>query len=159
MPIPVPASGGREAIQAAGQAVNHLDLSSTDQIRKAIPLARRAARAQKSWSESRDHNSGDLTGLPTAIYQNWLYEQNREWHFTDGTLCVLWCVEFPNATSDYPEKHDYIASTRRDYNAGRHQADAPSIPCVGYDRDGQPLASRRHGARVRRPPQGSKRDG
>ena len=152
MSIPVAASGGREAINKAGLAVNHLDLSTPGQIRKAIPAARQAARALKSWSESRDHNSGDFTGLPKAIFQNWLYEQNREWHLTDGTLCVLWSVEFPSATCDYPEKHRYIASTRTAYNKGRHQADAPPVPCVGYDRSGQPLASGRSTAPPSRAP-------
>ena len=53
-----------------------------------------------------------------SAFQNWLYEKNCEWHFTDGTLCVLWCVKFPEARSDYAKRHRYIASTRRDYNKG-----------------------------------------
>jgi hypothetical protein len=85
---------------------------------------------------------GEFTGLKIALYQNWLYEKNREWHFTDGTLCVLWCVEFPHANSDYAKNHKYIASTRRDYNNGKHQALAPSEPCVGYDRWGEPTRAR-----------------
>ena len=136
-PIPSAASLGLEAIHAAGLAVNALDLDDTGRLRRAIPLARQAAVAVKSRSESTDWKIGRFTGLPIAIYQNWLYEHNREWHFTDGTLCVLWCVEFPDAKSDYPEKRHYIASTRRDYNSGRHQADAPATLCVGYDRNGR----------------------
>ena len=132
--IPTPADGGSEAIHAAGLAVDHLDLETTERIRRAIPQARQAALAVKSRSESTDWKTGRFTGLPIAIYQNWLYEANREWRFTDGTLCVLWCVEFPDARSDYAEKHHYIASTRREYNAGRHQADAPIEPSVAYQR-------------------------
>ncbi len=146
MSIPFAASGGLEAIRAAGLAVNHLDLSSPQQIRRAIPIARTAALKVKSWLESTSWKFGDFTGLPIAIYQNWLYEQNRHWHFTDGTLCVLWTVEIPNSRSDYALHHDYIASTRRDYNAGRHQADAPAESCVGYDRAGQPVGSAAPGA-------------
>ena len=65
--------------------------------------------------------------LAIAIYQNWLYEMNREWRFTDGTLCVLWCVEFPDANSDYPEKRHYIASTRNDYNKGTSSFPRPTF--------------------------------
>ena len=36
-----------------------------------------------------------------AKFQNWLYEQNRHWRYTDGTLCALWTVEFPEAHADY----------------------------------------------------------
>ena len=79
---------------------------------------------------------GGYTGMRIAKFQNWLYEQNREWHFRDKTPCVLWCVECPYAKSDYPAHSNYIASTRHDYNAGRHQAPAPATPCVAYDRRG-----------------------
>jgi hypothetical protein len=139
-PIPTPASHGTEAIYAAGLAVNKRRLDSTDAIRRAIPVARQAAVAVKSRSESTGWQVGQFTGLSIAIYQNWLYEVNREWHFTDGTLCVLWCIEFPDARSDYPARWHYIASTRREYNTGRHQAPAPAIPCVGYDESGNPAS-------------------
>jgi hypothetical protein len=111
-----------------------LALDTPDRIRRAVPLARQAAMAVKSGSESSSWKLGRFTGLPTAIYQNWLYERNRDWHFTDGALCVLWCVELPDARCDYADKHHYIASTRREYNAGRHQADAPSVPSIAYFR-------------------------
>jgi hypothetical protein len=88
----------------------------------------------KKTSESMRWDTGRYTGMRIAKYQNWLYEQNRTWHFRDETLCVLWTVEFPNAKSDYPAHLDYMESTRRDYNAGRHQAAAPEIACVAYDR-------------------------
>lgn len=133
------AAGAHEALEAAGRAVNHLTLESPAEIRRAVPKARQAAVSVKSRTESSDWRTGDFTGLPLAIFQNWLYEQNREWHFTDGTLAVLWCVELPHAQADYAEKHHYVASTRRDYNAGRHQAAAPPVPCVGFDREGNPL--------------------
>lgn len=132
--LPTPAEGGSRAIHAAGLSVDDFDLETADRIRRAVSLANQAALAVKSHSESTFWKVGRFTGLPIAIYQNWLYEQNREWRFTDGTLCVLWCVEFPDARSDYAEKHHYIASTRREYNAGRHQADAPAVPSVAYER-------------------------
>lgn len=132
--LPTAAEGGSLAIQAAGMAVNHIDLETTDRIRRAVTSANQAALAIKSQSESTSWKVGRFTGLPIAIYQNWLYEQNREWRFTDGTLCVLWCVEFPDARCDYAAKHHYIASTRREYNAGRHQADAPAVPSIAYER-------------------------
>jgi hypothetical protein len=140
-PIPTPASGGTEAIHAAGVAVNRQRLESTESIRRAIPIARQAAAAAKSLSESTGWRVGRYTGLPIAIYQNWLYEMNRDWRFTDGTLCVLWCIEFPDARSDYPDKWHYIASTRGEYNRGRHQAPAPSVPCVGYDITGKSVST------------------
>jgi hypothetical protein len=130
---------GREAIRAAGLAVNALRLEAAPEIRAAVPLARNAALALKATSESTDWKIGDFTRLPIAIFQNWLYEQNREWHFTDGALAVLWCTEFPNSRSDYAERHRYIASTRTEYNAGRHQAPAPSTRSVAYDPKGSPL--------------------
>jgi hypothetical protein len=109
-----------------------LDLDTTAQIRRAVPLANQAASREKSRSESTSWQIGRYTGLRIAIFQNWLYEQNRTWRFTDGTLCVLWCVEFPDARCDYAEKSHYVASTRREYNAGRHQAKAPAEPSVAY---------------------------
>ena len=130
---------GTEAIHAAGTAVNGLTLTNAQEIRAAIPIARAAALAVKSRSESTNWQIGDFTGLRVAIFQNWLYEQNREWHFTDGTLAVLWCVELPHARSDYAEHHHYIASTRTEYNAGRHQAPAPKTPSVAYDANGWPM--------------------
>lgn len=139
--IPTPASQGTEAIHAAGVAVRAWTLDSTEAIRRAIPTARQAAVALKSRSESSTWQTGRFTGLPIAIYQNWLCEMNRAWRFTDGTLCVLWCVEFPDARSDYAEKRHYIASTRRDYNSGKHQAPAPAEPCVEYDILGTPTSS------------------
>jgi hypothetical protein len=132
--LPTPAEGGSRAIQAAGMAVNHIDLETQDRIRGAVALADKAALAIKSHSESTSWKVGRFTGLPIGIYQNWLYEQNREWRFTDGTLCVLWCVEFPDARCDYADKRHYIAATRREYNAGRHQADAPAVPSIAYQR-------------------------
>ena len=92
---------------------------------------------------------GRYTGMRIAKFQNWLYEQNRGWHFRDETLCVLWCVEFPDAKSDYPAHLDYIDSTRRDYNAGKHQAPPPRVPCVSYDRRGTPFVSKRGRSTVR----------
>jgi hypothetical protein len=135
-----PASLGQKAVHAAGRAVNGRVLDSIDAVRAAIPIARQAAVGVKSRSESTGWQSGRFTGLPIAVFQNWLYEMNREWRFTDGCLCVLWCVEFPDARSDYPEKRHYIASTRRDYNNGRHQAPSPGEPCVAYDIAGRPMA-------------------
>jgi hypothetical protein len=129
-----PAGGGREAIHAAGEAVDGLLLDVTPEIRAAIPIARAAADAVKTQSESLRRDMGRYTGMRTAKFQNWLYEQNREWQFRDETLCVLWCVEFPDSKSDYPLHLDYVASTREDYNAGRHQNDRPAEPCVAYDR-------------------------
>lgn len=136
-----PAPGGEAAIHAAGLAVNRSTPADEQSIREAVPLARQAALHVKPQSESTGWQVGEFTGLPIALYQNWLYEKNRNWHFTDGTLCVLWCIEFPHARSDYAKHHRYISSTRRDYNNGRHQASAPVEPCVGYDRWGDPLAA------------------
>jgi hypothetical protein len=139
MPIPTPASDGKQAVHGAGLTVNSRLLESEEAIRRAVPLAWQAAVAVKTRSESTNWQTGRFTGLSIAIFQNWLYEMNREWHFTDGTLCVLWCLEFPDARCDYPEKRRYIASTRRDYNQGRHQAPAPLVPCAGYDINGNPI--------------------
>jgi hypothetical protein len=112
-----PTSDGEAAIRAAGLAVNHLNPTGEAEIRRAIPLARAAALAVKSRSDSTGWRVGEFTGLPIALFQNWLYEKNRSWRFTDGTLCILWCAEFPHSRSDYAKNHDYIQSTRRD---GRH---------------------------------------
>src|SRR4051812_24032146 len=112
------AAGGDAAIRAAGAAVNGRSLSTTEQIRTAVPVAHSAAVALKSRSESTGWQVGRFTGLGISPFQNWLYERNRDWHFTDGTLCVLWCVEFPDAKSDYAKNYRYVASTRRDYNRG-----------------------------------------
>ncbi len=134
----VPAAGGEEAIHAAGLTVNKANPVGEAEIRAAVPTARAAAHNVKSRSESTGWQMGEFTGLGISPYQNWLYEKNREWRFTDGTLCVLWCLEFPHSRSDYAKHHRYIASTRRDYNNGKHGAPAPAEPCVGYDRWGAP---------------------
>lgn len=137
--MPTPAPLGTEAIHAAGLAVNERNADSTEAVRQAVPRATEAASAIKSHSESTNWKTGRFTGLPIATFQNWLYEMNRQWKFTDGTLCVLWCVEFPDARSDYAEKLHYVASTRTEYNSGRHQAPAPAEPSVAFDRSGNPL--------------------
>lgn len=134
-----PAPQGPDAIHAAGLVVNSRDLCSPPEIRGAVPVARSAALKVKSRSESTDWKTGDFTGMPIALFQNWLYEQNRVWRFTDGTLAVLWSVEFPHARCDYAEKHHYVGSTRREYSAGRHQAPAPETPSVAYDQNRQPI--------------------
>jgi len=130
---------GRNAIHAAGLAVNRSDLTSAAKIREAVAHASDAAPAVESRSENKNWKTGDFTGMPIAIFQNWLYEQNREWRFTDGTLAVLWCLEFPNARCDYADRHRYVASTRTEYNAGRHQASPPEHPSIAYNRDGLPV--------------------
>ena len=56
--VPYSAEGGRDAIYAAGSAVNALDLDDTDRIRRAIPKARQAAFAVKSRSKSTDWKTG-----------------------------------------------------------------------------------------------------
>jgi hypothetical protein len=129
-----PAALGTEAIYAAGDAVDGLPMTTTDKIWAAVPAARLAADGVTTVSQSIRRDMGRYTGMRIAKFQNWLYEMNRQWHFRDETLCVLWCVEFPDAKCDYPSHSDYIASTRRDYNAGKHQAPAPATPCVAYDR-------------------------
>lgn len=131
----VPARGGREAIYAAGAAVNQLPLDSIQAIRSAVSVARTAADCIKLGSESQRWDMGRYTGMRVAKYQNWLYEQNREWHFTDETLCVLWCVEFPEARCDYPAHLDYIHAVRLEYNRSGHNVDSPpNVPCIGYGR-------------------------
>lgn len=100
-----PATGGEAAIHKAGLAVNQADPTGETEIRQAVPVARAAAVNVKRHSESTGWQVGEFTGLPIALYQNWLYEKNREWRFTDGTLCVLWCVEFPHARSDYAKNN------------------------------------------------------
>ena len=129
-----PAHNGSDAIRAAGEAVDGLSMSTTDAIRVAVPIARKAADAVKRGSESLRWDMGRYTGMRVAKYQNWLYEQNRDWHFRDETLCVLWCVEFPEAKCDYPAHFDYIDVVRREYNRSGHKVDEPpQTPCIGYD--------------------------
>lgn len=129
-----------EALYSAGTAINHLPLATEDAIRRAIPVAAAAA-ARVEGRVAGVGQFGRFTGLRIAKAQNWIYEQNRKWQFSDGTLCVLWCVEFPDAKSDYPARSHYIASTRREYNAGRHQGPAPTVPCVQYIGSGDPAAA------------------
>jgi hypothetical protein len=108
-------------------------MRGTDAIRAAVPIARKAADAVKRGSESLRWDMGRYTGMRVAKYQNWLYEQNRDWHFRDETLCVLWCVEFPEAKCDYPAHFDYINLVRREYNRSGHKVDEPPrVPCVRY---------------------------
>lgn len=146
--LSTPAADGEAAIRTAGAAVNHQNPSTEDEIHAALPLARAAALAVKSRSESTGPLVGQFTGLNISPFQNWLYERNREWRFTDGTLCVLWCLEFPEARSDYAKHHTYIHSTRRSYNAGRHYSTAPIVPSVAYDRFGSPITEHRSTRRV-----------
>ena len=136
MPIDqdAPAFQGPEAIRAAGQAVNDQQLAAPRQIRSAVNIAALAASRVKSRSESGGWQIGRYTGLRIAKFQNWLYDANRAWRFTDGTLCVLWCVEFPDARSDYASKPHLIKSTRTEYNKGRHQAAPPTTPSRSYQR-------------------------
>lgn len=145
-----PAADGEAAIRAAGDAINERNPASEDEIRSAVPAARAAALALKTRSESTGWQVGRFTGLGISAFQNWLFEQNRQWHFTDGTLCVLWCVEFPDARSNYAKNHRYVESTRRDYNRGEHHAEAPSEPCVPYSRFGRPLDEGRSHATIAR---------
>jgi len=130
-----PARNGRDAIRAAGEAVDALPMNSTEAIRAAVSTARKAADEVKRGSESLRWDMGRYTGMRVAKYQNWLYEQNREWHFRDETLCVLWCVEFPEAKCDYPAHFDYIDLVRREYNRTGHKVDdPPHTRCVKYER-------------------------
>ena len=130
-----PARGGWEAIRAAGEAVDSLRMDTTDAIRNAVPVATKAADALKRTSESVRWDMGRYTGMRTAKFQNWLYEQNRDWHFRDQTLCVLWCVEFPQAKCDYPVHLDYIDAVRREYNRFGHKVDTPpKTPCLQHER-------------------------
>ena len=154
MPIDqdTPAPNGAEAIQAAGQAVNDQVLESAHQILSAVPIAAEAAERVKSRSESTGWQIGRYTGLRIAKFQNWLYEANRAWRFTDGTLCVLWCVELPDARSPYASKPHLVRSTRTEYNAGRHQAPKPHTPSRSYRRgdaarSGQPDRQQTQGPR------------
>ncbi len=135
-------SAGKHAIHAAGLAVNQFNLTSAANIRTAVRPAKQAALAVKASSESTNWRTGYFTGMPIAIFQNWLYEQNRDWVFAEKTIAVLWCLEFPDARCDYAERHHYVASARTEYNAGRHQSEPPAIPSIAYDRDGQPLTKR-----------------
>jgi hypothetical protein len=75
-----PAVDAESAVHAAGLAVNATNPTGEADIRAAIPIARAAARRLKSRSESTSWQVGEFTGLPIAVYQNWLYEKNREWH-------------------------------------------------------------------------------
>ena len=126
----VPATNGREAICAAGRAVDALRMDNSDRIRSAVPLAQKSADGVKGRSESLRWDMGRYTGMRVAKYQNWLYEQNREWHFRDETLCVLWCVEFPEAKCDYPSHFDYIDAVRREYNRTGHKVRKPPRPVI-----------------------------
>lgn len=129
-----PAPKGRDAIYAAGCAVSVTPLSDTSTaLRDAVPIAARAAAAVQPASVSLRWDMGRHTGLRVARFQNWLYEQNREWHFSDEVLCVLWMVEFPDAKCDYASHFDYIDSVRNEYNRTGHKVDdPPTVPCVGY---------------------------
>lgn len=122
--------------------MNALDLSAPQRIRQGVPIARRAALAEKNRSESNSWRTGDFTGLPIAIFQNWLYEQKRLWRFKDGTLAVLWCVELPNARSDYAEKHHYIGSTRREYREAAQRELARKEELSRLERERADLVSR-----------------
>ena len=74
-------SAGKHAVHAAGLAVNQFALTSVADIRAAVRPAKQAALAVKATSESTNGRTGYFTGMPIAIFQNWLYEQNREWCF------------------------------------------------------------------------------
>lgn len=130
----VPASGGRDAIFAAGCAVSVGPLSdSPTALRAAAGEASRAATRVRASSVSVRWDMGRYTGLRVARFQNWLYEQNREWHFTDEVLCVIWMVEFPDAKCDYATHFDYIDLVRTEYNRNGHKVDdPPAEPCFGY---------------------------
>jgi hypothetical protein len=130
-----PAKNGREAIRAAGESVDALPMNTADAIRAAVPVARTAGANVKTASEAQRWDMGRYTGMRIAKFQNWLYEQNREWHFRDETLSVLWCVEFPEARCDYPAHFDYIDRVRREYNRDGHKVDdPPQAPVLKYDR-------------------------
>ena len=110
-------------------------------IRRAVPFAAKVAELVKASSESSTWQQGRYTGMRIAKFQNWLYEQNRIWRFTDGTLCALWVVELPEAHADYIGGwQGYLPDVRREYNQGRHQADAPENPSVPYGANGVPLS-------------------
>ena len=96
-----PTPAGAAAIEAAGNAINKRLLISPEAIRKAAKAAAQAARAFKPVSESNAWDQGRFTGMRIAKFQNWLYDQNQRWRFTDGTLCALWCAEYPEAKADY----------------------------------------------------------
>lgn len=130
-----PARSGRDAIRAAGEAVDGLPMGTTDAIRAAVPAAVEAGDGVKRGSEAQRWDMGRYTGMRVAKFQNWLYEQNREWHFRDETLCVLWCLEFPEAKCDYPAHFEYIDGVRREYNVSGHKVDdPPKLPVPRYDR-------------------------
>jgi hypothetical protein len=109
-----------------------LPMNTTSPVKAAVSVAASAAAIMTTVSHSRRWDMGRYTGMRIAKFQNWLYEQNREWHFRDETLCVFWCVELPDAKSDYAVHLEYIDGTRRLYNAGRHQPPAPRTPSVAY---------------------------
>ena len=96
-----PTSEGMAAIEAAGAAIKKMMLISPEAIRKAVKVAAQAARAFKPVSESNAWDQGRFTGMRIAKLQNWLYEQNERWRFTDGALCAPWCAEYPEAKADY----------------------------------------------------------
>jgi len=132
-----PSAEGRAAIHAAGAAINWKALMTPETIRAAARLGASVAEIVKPASESEFWQQGHYTGMRIAKFQNWLYEQNRFWRFTDGTLCALWCIEYPDAHADYAERWDfYLPSVRAEYNEGRHQAQCPAVPCVAYDAQG-----------------------
>jgi hypothetical protein len=135
-----PTSEGVAAIEAAGAAINRMLLISPEAITKAAKVAAQAARAIKPVSESNARDQGRFTGMRTAKFQNWLYDQNQRWRFTDGTLCGVWCAEFPESKADYAARWDfYLPSVRNEYNAGRHQAKAPNIRSTAFDLSGNPV--------------------
>jgi len=131
-----PAAGGREAIHEAGMVVDASSVNDTTvSLRSAVPVARAAADGVKWQSESLRRDMGRYTGMRIARFQNWLYEQNREWHFSDEALCVLWMLEFPDAKCDYAVHFEYIDGVRREYNRNGHRVDdRPMVPCVAYRR-------------------------
>ncbi len=95
-----PSDDGKAAIHSAGVAINWRRLDSPEAIRTAAALASQVAELVKAGSESQFWQQGRFTGMRIARFQNWLYEQNRRWRFTDGTLCALWCFEYPGADAD-----------------------------------------------------------
>ena len=100
-------------------------VTRTDPV-QAVPGARAAARKVKSWLESDCRKIGDFTGLPKAIYQNWLMSRTSVAP-TDGRLASSGGRD-SDAKSDYPRRHLYVASSRRITSRRRDQADAPPSP-------------------------------
>jgi hypothetical protein len=109
----------REAIREAGCAVDMVPMSTTGAIRAAVPVAAAAAGAVTIVSQSLHWDIARYTRMPITKFQKWLYEQNPKWHFCDETICVLWCVEFPDAKSGYPANLHYIDRTLRERHAWR----------------------------------------